>query len=192
LTFEEKVKAWEVFVSMTSAITALVGGVLLIGKYIDEQAAQEANRQEQAKQELRFKHAEALRLQVAALQQRHDRKRKSYDEAKKVAQELAGLDEKAVDQVKGGPKRQQFEQMYWADLIGVEDRHVESAMIRLRKHLEQWVATGKKPLGGDYETDVNQAALKLSQACERDVQALEDTINTLNEQIVTLNSTPKP
>src|SRR5205823_1622503 len=96
LTFEEKTKAWEVFVSMTSAITALVGGVLLIGKYVDEQAAQEANRQEQAKQELRFKHAEALRLQVAALQQQHDRKRKSYDEAKKVAQELAGLDEKAV------------------------------------------------------------------------------------------------
>ncbi len=45
LKFEEKAKAWEIFVSMTSAITALIGGVLLVGKYIDEQATQEANRQ---------------------------------------------------------------------------------------------------------------------------------------------------
>jgi hypothetical protein len=191
LKFEEKAKAWEVFVSMTSALTALVGGVLLIGKYIDEQAAQEATRQKQAKQELNFKHAEALRLQVAALQQKHDRKRKNYDEAKKVAQELAGLEASAVDQIKiGQPKRQQFEQLYWADLIGVEDKHVESAMVRLRKHFENWVATGKKPEGGDYKTDVYQAALKLSEACEKDVQALEETINALDEQIVSLSAPP--
>jgi hypothetical protein len=188
LKFEEKTKAWEVCVSMTSAITAVIGGVLLIGKYIDEQAVQEATRQEQAKQELNFKHAEALRLQAAAFQQKHDRKRKAYDEAKKVAQDLAGLDVQAVDQVKGGQKRQQFEQLYWADLIGVEDRHVESAMVRLRKHFETWVATGKKPEGGDYKTDVYQAALKLSEACENDVQALESMINSLNEQIVALSA----
>jgi glutamate synthase domain-containing protein 1 len=192
LKFEEKAKAWEVFVSMTSALTALVGGVLLIGKYIDEQAAQEANRQEQAKQELKFKNAEALRLQVTALQQKHDHKRKVYDEAKKVAQELVGLGEESVDQLKvGQAKRQQFEQLYWADLIGVEDKHVESAMVRLRKHFEKWVATGKKPAGGNYETDVNQAALKLSEACETDVQNLEDTITKLSEEIVALSSPPK-
>jgi hypothetical protein len=192
LKFDEKTKAWEVFVSMTSTMTALVGGVLLVGKYVDEQAVTERNRREQAEQELNFRHAEALRLQLAVLRERHDRKRKNYDEAKKVVQELADLDERSVDQIKiGQPKRKEFERLYWADLIGVEDQHVEAAMVRLRKQFEKWASTGKKPEGGNYETDVYQAALKLSEACEKDVQTLDDEIKTLNEQIVALVPIPK-
>jgi len=192
LKFEEKTKAWEVFVSMTSTMTALIGGVLLVGKYFDEQAVLERSRRDQAEQELNFRHAEALRVQLAALQQKHDRKRKGYDEAKKVTQELAGLDDKSVEQIKiGQPKRQQFEQLYWADLIGVEDKHVEAAMVRLRRQFEDWVTTGKKPEGSDYETNVYKASLKLSKACEEDVQALEDQIKALSEQIAALSPLPK-
>src|SRR5260370_34363558 len=126
IKFEEKVKAWQVFVSLTSAMTALVGGGLLTGKYVAEQTRLEGERLDQSKRELNFKKAESLRQEIAYWQQKQDQKRKLYDEVEKLATHLAEL--KEVDQIKKSPERSQFEQMYWAQLIGVEGPEVEAAM----------------------------------------------------------------
>jgi len=171
LKFEEKAKAWEVFISLVSSITALVGGALLLGKYLDEQNSLQQQRHAQER-------AAGLRQELSHLQPKFDAKRKLYGEATLAAIRLAQLDECAVDFVKKSPDREQFEELYWARLIGVEGPEVESAMVHLRKLFERWVSTGKKP-----ETDVHQAVLDLSKICEKDLKKLEDEISAREAEL---------
>jgi hypothetical protein len=113
---------------------------------------------------------------------------KLYDEVKKVAVHLARLDGSAVAEIKKSAERDRFEEMYWALLIGVEGPSVESAMVRLRRHFENWADGGKKPVGGDATTDVYQASLELSEACASELSAIEARIDSLTEQVTTLTA----
>jgi hypothetical protein len=192
LTFEQKAKAWEVFISLVSAITVLVGGALVINKYIDEQTELQYARLKQEQRLLDFRKAESLRQQAVPLQQRYDRMRKLYDEDKKLVTYLAGLDESQAARVKTSPEREQFEQMYWAQLIGVEGPDVEAAMVQLRGHFETWAASGRKPVGDSPETDVHQAALNLSHQCENELKQMEEVLTRMNRQIAELTATPPP
>jgi len=152
----------------------------------------EADKKKQAGREFDFKHAEALKLMAAASLQKLERKRKYYHRAKSLARELSGPGESAVEQLKmSQPRRQQFEPLYTADLIGVEDSDAETAMVWLRKYFESRIRTGKKPAGGGFRTHLQQAAIARSVACEKDTESLTNTVDALNAQIVALSAPPK-
>jgi hypothetical protein len=184
LKFEDKAKAWDVFIRITSALTALVGGALLIGKYLDEQATTARHRNSQEKRELDLREAELTRIELTRLQQKHDRMRKAYDEVKKLATHLADLSDSDSDVVllRSGSERKQFEDAYWSDLIGVEGKRVEVAMVKLRNSFEKWSSSGKRP------DDVTRLRLALSQSCEAEIEEIETTIKGLDAKIAKLGA----
>jgi hypothetical protein len=163
LSFDDKTKAWQVFISLITAFTAVIGGVVVIGKYVDEQARQ-AQR-------------DRLHIQIQALSEKKDRKAQLYGNAERVANKLVKLDPQDFDSLNKGLDRAEFEQLYWGQLIGVESRDVESAMVHLRRALQRWSEEKIKP------PELEQLVLSLSHACAKDLADIEKRVADLNDRL---------
>ncbi len=170
LTFDDKTKAWQVFISLITAFTAVIGGEIVIGKYVDEQARGERDRIAQSRRD-------RLHNQIQLLTEKKERKGRLYNNAKRVANALVNLDAKDLTSLTKGLERAEFEQLYWGQLIGVESRRVESAMVELRRALQSWSEDQNKPSG------LEQLVLNLSQACADDLNDVNGAIAALNDQV---------
>lgn len=174
LAFDEKIKSWDVFVKLVSALTVVASGAVLIGKYVDQR--EEADRQQALREtrESNFRTAEFLRQRLAFDTERHQRRRKLFDEAKVLAARLANAKTPAAIDVR------RFDELYDADLIGVEQLQgpVEAAMVRFR---------GKLRGDADAPTDhIDLLALELARACETEMKASEDGLLNQHKAIATL------
>src|SRR6185295_6631384 len=129
LTFDEKIKSWDVFVKLVSALTVVASGAVLIGKYVDQR--EQAGRQQavQDARENNLRTAEFLRQKLTFDTERHQRRRKLFDEAKVLAARLANTRTPTALDVR------RFDELYDADLIGVEELggSVEKAMVNFRR-----------------------------------------------------------
>jgi hypothetical protein len=177
ISFDDKTKAWQTFISLLSAMTAIIGGLLMVGKYFEEQLALERTRVEHAEKE-------QLLQQISRLEPRLEQKRKLYQDASKAAITLVRLEPTEIDKVGKSIDRLQFEQLYFGSLIGVESPDVESLMVDVREHLETWTKTRQKPEPAMLE----RAVLDLSIACDQDVKLDDAKIQALHKRLSELEA----
>src|SRR5438128_1097358 len=147
---EKGVKCWDVFVKLISALTVVVSGAMLVGKYIDQQKIVESEKIVQQRHEQDLRKAEFLRQELQFDTDRHTKKRTLFDEVKVLAAKLANSnspDKASTDR---------FEQLYFGALIGVEKLGgpVEGAMVSFRKKL--------KKLYGEPPNILDHRAIQLS------------------------------
>jgi hypothetical protein len=171
MTWDVGVKSWDVFIKLISTLTVVVTGAMLFGKYIDQQAQAEAARTAQAskdaEQVLRdnaLREADFLTKKVVIDTERHERHRALLSEARTVAVRIASTE------TPSGPDTLRFDELYYADLIGVEGASVRGAMIDFRSKLYE---PSSRP------ASLRQLALALSNAVRRE---LEDSEKALLEQ----------
>ena len=164
LDVEKGVKCWDVFIKLVSALTVIVSGAMLFGKYIDQQQALQVQRNLQQERELNLRKAEFLRQKLQFDTERHQRKQRLFEEARTVAARLANGDSPDLD------SRRRFDELYLGALIGVERLHgpVETAMVRLRKKLLNERDAPPQSL--------DQLALALSTACGSELKESEDLL----------------
>lgn len=179
ISLELGVKCWETFIKLISAFTVIVSGAMLFGKYIDQQGALQSGRQKEIAREQSLREAEFLRQKLNFDTEQHNRSRTLLTEAKNLAARLASMkmrDEKLVTR---------FEELYYADLIGVEKLHgdVERAMVRYRKKLKK---LPDAPDGSLYDL-----SLELSKAVETELKESKQVILRQHRAIAELLS-PKP
>jgi hypothetical protein len=161
---EKGVKCWDVFVKLISALTIVVSGAMLLGKYIDQQQTVESEKIVQQGHEQNLRKAEFLRQELQFDTDRYNKKKTLFDEVKVLAAKLANTD--SPDKV----TIDRFDQLYFGALIGVEESRgpVETAMVLFRRKL--------KKQAGAPEDSLEQLALQLSGACETELKAAEDSL----------------
>lgn len=174
LAFDDKIKSWDVFVKLVSALTVVASGAVLIGKYVDQR--EQADRQQALREttESNLRTAEFLRQKLAFDNELHERRRKLFDEAKKLAAGLANAKAPAAIDVR------RFDELYYADLIGVEQLEgpVEAAMVRFRSKLRGDADAPKE--------HIDLLALELARACETEMKASKDGLLNQHKAITTL------
>jgi hypothetical protein len=173
LGFDEKLKSWDVFIKLVSALTVVGTGAVLIGKYFDQ-------REHLAKQESNLRTAEFLRQKLAFDTERHQRRSKRFDEAKVIATRLATGRSRVDADVR------RFEELYGADLIGVEKLGgpVEQAMVRFRRKLRGEPGAPADP--------IDQLSLQLATACETELKTSEEELLAQHKAITELVSPSVP
>lgn len=169
-------KCWDVFIKLVGALTVIVSGAMLFGKYIDERAIAAAAAAAQSSRELALREAEFLRQKLAFETQRHEKRVKLLGEAKTLAARIASSsrpDQAAIARLN---------ELYQADLIGVEQLHgpVEAAMVRFRRKLRNEQPVPEQPL----ET----LSLELSTAVESELAESESALLEQHRTIATLVS----
>lgn len=185
IDLEKGVKCWDVFIKLVSALTIVVSGAMVFGRYIDQQQmvesqkigqqkAVEGGKIEQQKRELDVKKAEFLRQKLQFDTERHQRRRALFEEAKTIAARLANADN--TDRV----IMLRFDEMYHATLIGVEEPggEVEKAMVRFRNKLRR--------VSDAPEDSLDQLSLQLSVACERELKTSEELLLEQHRDILNL------
>ena len=174
ITAEIKVKYWEVFIKLISAFTVIVSGAMLFGKYIDQQDSQASARQYEVNRELALKEADFLRQKLNYDSERFVRAKVLLGEAKRLSANMASVD--SPDDA----SLTRFDELYYADLIGVEKRagKVEGAMVRYRKKLRNDAEASDKSL--------KQLSLELSHAVESELKEIEDNLLLQHEEIANL------
>jgi hypothetical protein len=174
LEFDHKIQSWDVFVKLVSALTVVASGAVLIGKYVDQR--EQADRQQAARdeRESNLRTAEFLRQKLTFDTERHQRRRKLFDEAKVIAARLANTTTPTALDVR------RFDELYDADLIGVEQLQgpVETAMVQFRRKLRGEPGAPSEPL--------DQLALQLAHACETEMRASEDGLLEQHKTIAAL------
>jgi hypothetical protein len=176
ITIESGALCWQTFIKLVSAFTVIVSGAMLFGKYIDQQEVLQLVRQNEVSRELSLREAEFLRQKLNYDSERHDRARALLGEAKKLAATLASVDSPDKESIT------RFEELYYADLIGVEEPQgeVERAMVRFRKKL--------KNLRTAPDNDLYQISLDLSRAVESELLNSENKLILQHEEIKNLLS----
>ncbi len=171
-TGEVAAKYWDVFVKLISAFTVIFSGAMLFGKYIDQQQSIEAAKQGQILREIALQEAEYLKQKLAFDTRKHDQRNVLLSEAKQVASRLAS--QRSTDPA----LELRFEELYYADLIGIEQKGgpVEQAMIGFRKELK----------GAGDEQELKQLSLELSRAVTTELKSSEDALLAQHKQITAL------
>lgn len=174
LGFDEKLKSWDVFIKLVSALTVVGSGAVLIGKYFDQREQAARQQEVRSQQESNLRTAEFLRQKVLFDTERHTRARKLLDEAKVIAARLANTTTPVPADVR------RFDELYHADLIGIEQPGgpVEKAMVRFRRKLRNEPGAPEDPL--------DQLALQLALACETELKASQDELLAQHEKISAL------
>lgn len=175
--YEDKVKSWDVFVKLVSAFTVVASGAVLIGKYFDQREQVGKQQEQRSQQESNLRTAEFLRQKLAFDTEWHQRRLRLFDEAKLIATRLANSSSPAALDLR------RFEELYGADLIGVEQLGgpVEAAMVRFRRKLRNEV---RAP-----DDQIDQLALQLANACETELRASKENLLNQHEAISALVST---
>jgi len=176
ITLEKGALCWETFIKLVSAFTVIVSGAMLFGKYIVQQEEMQVVRQQEVKRELALREADFLQKKLNFDTDRHTRAQVLLGEAKKLAAKLASIESPDKDSVT------RFEELYYADLIGVEEPQgeVEKAMVRFRQKL--------KSLHGAPSDDLYQLSLDLSKAVELELKKSENKLLIQHEEIKDLLS----
>lgn len=171
-TGEIAAKYWDVFVKLISAFTVIFSGAMLFGKYIDQQQSIEAAKQGQVLREIALQEAEYLKQKLAFDTRKHDKRNVLLSQAKQVASRLAS------QQPPDPALELRFEELYYADLIGIEQKGgpVERAMIGFRKELK----------GTADEEQLKQLSLNLSRAVTTELKSSEDALLAQHKQITAL------
>ena len=180
LGFDEKLKSWDVFIKLVSALTVVGTGAVLIGKYFDQREQLAHKEEQRAIQESNLRTAEFLRQKLNFDTERHQRRRKLFDEAKVVATRLATSRSPAAADVR------RFEELYGADLIGVEQLEgpVERAMVKFRRKLRGEPGAPDDP--------IDQLSLQLGRACETELKKSEEELLAQHKAITELVSGSVP
>jgi hypothetical protein len=171
LDFDKSVKCWDVFVKLLSALTVVIGGAMVLGQYIAEQSHLEQQRIDLQRKDF----YQIVQQDKKELEVRRTATSELYNEVKTIATRLARSDDSVAQEFKDDFEK--FDEMYWANLIGVEGPKVESAMVRFRRAIELWVKTREKP------DNMMQLALALSSACSAELGDIDDQINDLKARI---------
>jgi hypothetical protein len=174
LQVDEVVKSWDVFVKLISAMTVVATGAVLIGKYVDQREQSDRQQSMREQKESNLRSAEFVRQKLTFDTERHQRKRKLFDEVKLLAARLGHAGTPAAADVR------RFVELYDADLIGVEQFQgpVEAAMVRFRRKLD------REP---DAPADsLEQLALQLAHACETEMRTSEDALLEQHKAITAL------
>jgi len=171
ITLESGVACWETFIKLISAFTIIVSGAMLFGKYIDQQETLQADRRSEAARDLSLKEAAFLRQKLDFDSERYHRAQALLGEAKKLVARLASDNTPDQDSII------RFEELYYADLIGVERLNggVESAMVKFRNKL--------KSLPGAPSEDLFTLSLELSRAVESELKESEEQLISQHEAI---------
>lgn len=174
LGFDDKIKSWDVFVKLVSALTVVASGAVLIGKYFDQREQVARQEESRSQQDNNLRAAEFLRQKLVFETERHERRRTLLNEAKVLAARLANTLSPAAADVR------RFDELYDADLIGVEQLNgeVEKQMVEFRKRLRGQAGASEEPF--------NQLALRLAHACETELKASEDDLLEQHKAIATL------
>jgi hypothetical protein len=174
MVFDEKVRSWDVFVKLVSALTVVATGAILIGKYFDQREQASAREAVRSQQESSLRKAELLRQKLSFDTERYQRQQKLLTEAKRVAARLANSRPPAVADLT------RFEELYYADLVGVEKRggQVEKLMVMFRRGLNGEDAGSGQSLSG--------LALQLAAACETELADSERDLLNQQEAILAL------
>lgn len=178
-SYDEKIKSWDVFVKLVSALTVITTGAILIGKYVDQREQADRLQAVRAGQEANLRTAEVLRQKLAFDTETQQRRRKLFDEVKVVAARIANSPQpKPADVTR-------FDELYYADLIGLEGADVEGAMVRFRRKFRKENEAPADPIG--------QLALQLAIACETELAASRDKLlDQYNAIAVLLAGSAKP
>jgi hypothetical protein len=169
LAFDDKLKSWDVFIKLVSALTVIGSGAVFIGKYFDQ-------REQAAKQEANLRTAEFLRQKLTFDTELHQRRQKLFNEAKLVASRLATAKVPADSDIR------RFEELYLGDLIGIEQHEgpVEKAMVRFRRKLHNEPGAPDDP--------ILQLALQLGTATGTELKVSQDSLLAQHKEITDLVS----
>ena len=178
LQLDAGVKCWDVFIKVISAFTVIVSGVVLMGKYVDQQDHAERQRASQEQKETNLRTAEFLRQVLIFDTEAHQKRGMLFAEAKKIASRLANARSPAAADI------QRFDELYDADLIGIEGRTVEAAMVRFRRKLRNDPNAPGESL--------ERLALELSTACKEELAASQAALLKQHETILALATGTKP
>jgi len=171
LDFDKSVKCWDVFVKLLSALTAVVGGAMVFGQYISEQSQLEQQRIDLQRKDF----YQIVQQEKKELEERRSATNALYNEVKAIATRLARSADTNDQAFKDDFAK--FDEMYWANLIGVEGPSVESAMVRFRQAIESWLNSQVKP------SDMMELSLELSSACSAEIKELDGQIDDLKIRI---------
>ena len=154
-------KYWDVFIKLISAFTVIIGGAMLMGQYMQQQREISVLEQARTDRELALRQAEFLRQKIVFENANHERKKAYLGEAKVLVARLAA-------QSNDPQSRQRFDELYYADLIGVEKTRgpVEQAMVAFSDLL----------LSEASAQDLRDQSLVLSRAVETELKDSEDNI----------------
>src|SRR4051812_39798140 len=166
------VKYWEVFIKLMGAITVVVTGAFVFGKYID--------------QKVQAERADFLKHKGAYVERRIEMLRGDRAQAAKLFQSAAGAAAKLANPADpaerklGSPVRAEFEQLYWASLIGVErpGGEVETAMVRFREAVEADTS------------NLHQNVLAIARACVAELAEKDTKIRDVEDQAIALHQPP--
>ncbi len=174
LGFDDKIKSWDVFVKLVSALTVVASGAVLIGKYFDQREQVARQEELRGQQESNLRAAEFLRQKLTFDTEKHQRRRTLLTEAKVVAARIANAKVPAAEDLR------RFDELYDGDLIGVEQLNgpVEAAMVRFRGRLRGDAADPDEPF--------SLLALRLAHACETELKASEDELLEQHKAIAAL------
>jgi hypothetical protein len=167
LSVTDAAKCWDVFLKFLSAMTAICAGAFVFAKYVDQRI--ETDRNAQVLHEVDYQ-----KQRLEREEQRQKAREVLFGEAKLVAAKLAT----ATDVSLASPVRQRFEELYWASLIGVEQKggDVSGAMVAFRNAMN----------GGGGGADLHQLSLQLSNACEIELKNGEAEIEGIRKEIKNL------
>jgi len=179
INLETGVKCWDVFVKLISALTIVVSGAMVFGKYIDQQKTLEGDRIQQQRKELSLKKAEFLRQKLQLDNEHYETAKKRFEEVTSLAARLATTNPTDKERLA------RFNEMYYAALIGVEKHNgpVEQAMVAFRSKL-LGLSTEDKSL--------EQLTLRLSRACETELKESQDSIIEQYRQITEMVTSGNP
>ena len=169
LPFDDKLKSWDVFIKLVSALTVIGSGAVFIGKYFDQ-------REQTAKQEANLRTAEFLRQKLIFDTELHQRRQKLFNEAKLVASRLSTAKTPADSDLR------RFDELYIGDLIGIEQHEgaVEKAMVRFRRKLYD--------VPNDPDDPILQLALQLATATGTELKVSQDSLLAQHKEIAALVS----
>lgn len=144
----DRIATWGVVINFISALAAIAAG---LGAFVSYQHTVETARHDD------------IRRSISA---NYERKIELLKEAKGVVAALVHEPDPTSERAENGLRR--FWTLYYADLIGVEKRAVENAMVKLGSYFR------KKSSGMNPEADLGDLSLALSAAVEIEIEMLRE------------------
>lgn len=164
VTLESGARSWEAFVKLISAVTVIAGGVMLFAQY----TAQQRN----------AVLYEVVKADLRETETKYAQQWKLLREARTIAARIASTLE--YDQ-QTRQDRTRFDELYYADLIGVEGPKVIDAMINFRLKLTD-------PNNAEVaNSTLKSLSLDLSNAVQDELQEADKKLKALRARVAQLS-----
>lgn len=159
---KEKISAWDPFIKVMAIAGAVIVGLATFDRFLDQRE------QEFLRREIEMGNAKAA----------------VFDQAIRSASVIANA------QTLSGAQEQEavatFWRLYWGELVRIEGRQVESAMVRLGNAIQEWHDSGNKP------ENIQLLTLGLSRACEAELSPLQREVEMLRRRYIPSSSRQTP